>query len=352
MSSRIGFREKNNTTGLDVRLYEGSDPNIGVDPYTAMTDNGDGSYYCDISVSKKYTLVVEGVIQDEVRGRTLPSSDLINQIEFDAHKNADGSGGTSSPPTNKEHNAAAIYLADAGGRYSGTDIEAALQEIAGSGRTTQTVKDNYDTIQNHLHAIINDLITGGTTDALSAEMGKDLGDDIGDMDFSTSTYLANMTNLTNALLALDAKIWEFFIRGSEPGSEANLRRILLFFSYDGQLIGTSGYLTMAKGIACSATHGIVMTRAGSITGISASWIGANITSDRIIYLKVQKNGTDLINLQITDAEAANLKDSTTHAAGDYTFSAGDKIGMAYAIDASGDYLDDVMIMVELTLATS
>ncbi len=37
-------------------------------------------------------------------------------------------------------------IADAGSRYTGTEVEAALQELAGSGRTTETVKANADAI--------------------------------------------------------------------------------------------------------------------------------------------------------------------------------------------------------------
>jgi hypothetical protein len=38
--------------------------------------------------------------------------------------------------------AAWVDIADAGGRFTGTEVEAALQELAGSGRTTETVKEN------------------------------------------------------------------------------------------------------------------------------------------------------------------------------------------------------------------
>ena len=41
-------------------------------------------------------------------------------------------------------NADDVNIADAGGRYTATEVETALQEIAGSGRTTETVKGTYD----------------------------------------------------------------------------------------------------------------------------------------------------------------------------------------------------------------
>jgi len=42
------------------------------------------------------------------------------------------------------HLASAIHMVDMGSRFTGEDVEAALQEIAGSGRTTETVKGNAD----------------------------------------------------------------------------------------------------------------------------------------------------------------------------------------------------------------
>ena len=44
------------------------------------------------------------------------------------------------------HTASAIRVLDPGGRYSAGDAESALQEIAGDGRTTETVKANADDI--------------------------------------------------------------------------------------------------------------------------------------------------------------------------------------------------------------
>ncbi|MEE8597906.1 MAG: hypothetical protein V3S69_00010, partial [Dehalococcoidales bacterium] len=43
-----------------------------------------------------------------------------------------------------DQNAVDVPIADAGARYTGTEVEAALQEIAGAGRTTETVKANTD----------------------------------------------------------------------------------------------------------------------------------------------------------------------------------------------------------------
>ena len=57
------------------------------------------------------------------------------------------------------HNASAIPIVDSGNRYTGTNVETALQEIAGAGRTTETVKNLSDGLGSH---------TGATTDAHDA----------------------------------------------------------------------------------------------------------------------------------------------------------------------------------------
>jgi hypothetical protein len=49
---------------------------------------------------------------------------------FNGHKNADGAGGTNAPATNKVHNAAAVEVGDSGGYFDATDVEAALAEEA------------------------------------------------------------------------------------------------------------------------------------------------------------------------------------------------------------------------------
>ncbi len=57
--------------------------------------------------------------------------------------------------------AADVPIVDAGGRYTAGEAEAALQEIAGAGRTTQTVKENAD-------AIIDLAGAGRTTETVKA----------------------------------------------------------------------------------------------------------------------------------------------------------------------------------------
>lgn len=52
--------------------------------------------------------------------------------------------------TSDAHDASAISIADAGSRITATEVEAALQELAGSGRTSETIKGNATSIANHL----------------------------------------------------------------------------------------------------------------------------------------------------------------------------------------------------------
>ena len=49
------------------------------------------------------------------------------------------------------HNASDIPIADTDGRYSAENVEAALQEIVGQNRTTETVKGNADAISGHMN---------------------------------------------------------------------------------------------------------------------------------------------------------------------------------------------------------
>ena len=67
--------------------------------------------------------------------------------------------------TSEPHLASSIPIQDSGNRYSGGNVETALQEIAGSSRTTQTVKGNADAISNH----VNDGSAAHASSAISTE---------------------------------------------------------------------------------------------------------------------------------------------------------------------------------------
>lgn len=61
-----------------------------------------------------------------------------------------------------------VTIADAGGRYTGVEVEAALQEIAGVGRTTETVKQN----ANDIAAIDSSKWTLSATDIFNSNAGN------------------------------------------------------------------------------------------------------------------------------------------------------------------------------------
>ena len=192
--------------GANVDLYY-----YGGAKYTDMIDNGDGSYYCNVVASGKYTVYINGTAQDEGTGIWIPADDTptaaglaaksdkvsgatngnlagldtngnLTDSGYDptdflqaSHANANGAGGSSTPATNKVHNAAAIGVTDAGGLLTATDVEAALAEI------------------------------------------KTL---IGTMDLSTGSFVVGMTSITNALLALNNQLYDLYLRGGDSSGNA------------------------------------------------------------------------------------------------------------------------------------
>ena len=345
MSVRFSVTVQNATgdaqTGQNVDLYAHGGAKVG-----DFTDNGDGTYYYDVTTSGKYDVYVGGVLQDEMTGIYIAADDLVSDISdkadkvsspttgdfagldangnltdsgnsasdflTDSHKNADGAGSTSAPATNKEHNAAAVELSDSGGYFSTDDVEAALQTI---GSILQISNSS--------------------------------------LDFASSNYLTSLTKVKDALLALDTKVFEFFIKGNDINAETNLRRMVLTFGFSGNLTGVIGSLKMVDGIACSSTQGIVMMRAGSITGISATWSGNSITTGETINLFSTINGAANTNFALV-IDSDNKDDQKIYEVidtGTLTFAAGDKIGTGYIIDSSGDYLTNVVLAIEITLST-
>jgi microcystin-dependent protein len=68
--------------------------------------------------------------------------DVVAEIGADEIKDTHIDWGTGAGQVS----AVDLPIADAGSRYTGTEVETALQELAGSGRTTETVKANADAI--------------------------------------------------------------------------------------------------------------------------------------------------------------------------------------------------------------
>jgi hypothetical protein len=80
-------------------------------------------------------------LKDMFREKHLEDGDHKNDVIRDNHIDwGTGSGQVS---------AADVPIADGGNRYTGTNVETAMQEVAGAGRTTETVKGNADDLTSH-----------------------------------------------------------------------------------------------------------------------------------------------------------------------------------------------------------
>ncbi len=100
----------NALTGKTVRLRTTGD--VLIDTFT---DNSDGAYYISVAASGEYNITIDGeAAQDELTGIFIAVDDVSSHI-------AD----TSNP---HEVEADRVDIADAGGYFTGTDVEAALQE--------------------------------------------------------------------------------------------------------------------------------------------------------------------------------------------------------------------------------
>lgn len=75
-------------------------------------------------------LALQELLEDQVE--LLETEDGLLATAIAGHKNQSSGA----------HAASAVSLADAAGRYTATEVEAALAELAGAGRTTETVKVN------------------------------------------------------------------------------------------------------------------------------------------------------------------------------------------------------------------
>lgn len=216
--------------GQDVDLYAGASPTIP-GAHTDMTDNSDGSYYCSVSASGIYTVVVGGTIHDEMQGIYITVDDGATAQDLADHENADGAGGDDTPATNKVHNASAIELKDSAGRFSASDVEAGLAELAGSGRTTQTVKanaDDIDTLETAMTAVKG---TGWVDENL-----VDVSEKIGDMVFTTAYYLKSLSSpdITECLTELANRIYQNYL---VMIGESGYNKQELVFYFDTNTIG-------------------------------------------------------------------------------------------------------------------
>lgn len=315
--------------GANVDLYYS-----GGAKYADMTDNGDGSYYCSVAVSGKYDVYINGTLQDEATGIWITADDMptaaslaakadkvsgavngnlaaldtngnlldsgYDQSDFlqAAHANANGSGGSATPATNKVHNAAAVGVIDSGGLLTATDVEAALAEI----------------------------------------MGK-----IGTMSISTGSFIAGLTNITDCLLALNNQLYDLYLRGGDSQSAQTSFKQHYIFTLSGNT-GASGYLNFC-GLSASV-FGFEPPRDGSITGVACNWPNSSMTSTEIT---IKPSGYSLMT--INAAEAGNTYKKSLFPVGDYPINAASN-GVEYTRTTGSGYLTDLMVLVEVTYGLS
>lgn len=315
--------------GANVDLYYS-----GGAKYADMTDNGDGSYYCSVAVSGKYDVYIGGTLQDEATGIWITADDMptaatlaakadkvsgatnnnlasldtngnlldsgYDQSDFlqASHANANGSGGSATPATNKVHNAAAVGLTDSGGLFTATDVEAALAEV------------------------------------------KTL---IGTMDLSTGSFVAGMTSITNALLALNNQLYDLYLRGGDAQSQQNNLKQHYIFTLSGNT-GASGYLNFC-GLSASV-FGFEPPRDGSITAVACNWSNQSMSGTSITI----KPSTYSL-MTINEAESAFTFKKTLFPVGDYVVIAASN-GVEYTRTAGSGYLTDLMVLVEVTYGLS
>ena len=235
------------------------------------------------------------------QGRALKVLVDADSAALAAHQNANGAGGSGVPAINKVHNAAAIGIIDAGARFTATDIEGALQELAGSGR--------------------------------SAENVKSLATLIGSMGLSSGEFVKDATDITSALLMLNNQLYDLYLRGGELSQNYKSKNILVF-QYPGAINNTWQYLYHGN-LLTSEEHGPSVPRDGSITAISLSWSAAVVESiTRTIRFMVYMNGLLHANITIEDGQESLLKKTVYFQIGDYPVFAGAKLSV-YALVSNG-----------------
>lgn len=289
MSARFSIQLLNSGGSLvvdsDVDLYSGASPSVP-GAHTDMTNNSDGTYYCSVSASGVYTVVVDGSVQDEFQGIYIAVDDSVLDSDLTLHVNADGAGGTSTPATNKVHNAAAIELEDTATRFTATDVEAGLAELAGSGRTTETVKANNTAIGTVNTAIgtINSTITAMKGTSWGTENLVEAYDLIGDMSFTTSPWLKALSSpdVCDCLRELDLRSWSNYQNIINAGGGGITKKEISIF-IDTDDIGHGG--------SAIEVHQMRFSSAMIVDRIQFYNQGTAPTNDAIIYCNTAQNGT-------------------------------------------------------------
>lgn len=226
MSVKIDFSYQNaegqGISGASVELWTG-DGGAGESKIDDATDHGNGNYSMEYSVSGKYTIKVNGTAVPSMTNRYLPADDLLKQGHVDGttlefvdigsgvYNIRVKAGGVDTLQLKDDSVTKDKVAADVAGdglkqNANGSlspDPDGSTIEVNGSGKLA--VKDN---VFCEIADLVNDLTTGGTNKALTAEQGKTLKNLIGSLSFSEVPYLKylNSVNVSNALINLAFQI--------------------------------------------------------------------------------------------------------------------------------------------------
>jgi len=298
----------NPLTGKDVDLYEGASPTVP-GAHIDMTDNGDGTYYTDLTDAGIYTVVVDGIIQEEMNGVWMGTDEIRNHI-------------------------------DAANPHSGSASQADLDDLAGTGRTTETVKGNADDIT---------AIKGtGWTSSMTLKDHDDridaLETKVGTASFGTTTFVQSGDDITQAIQRLDKRTAIHETLLGQSGSGEN--KAYFTFSYPGALGSGTTYLKLAGG--ADGDKGYAIPRPGYITAVAITWAdGSGVASGDNWDFHVQVNETDTFVKSVDDSNAGADYEGGTADVGTYDFSQWSRLRVKVEGTATGT-LGSPAVVVEVT----
>ena len=308
----------NALTGQNVDVYA-----YGGSKIADMTDNGDGSYYADISTTQKIVIYVNGAAQAETNGIIAVADDITsfsgdlddkadkvsgatngNLAGLDTngnltdsgvaasgvldsdHAQANGAGGTTSLSTNRVHHAQAIQLQDVAGNFDATELEGVISEI---------------------------------------------GDLIGDMSFTSTNFISDLETISAALRALDNKIMDaIYLAGGAAGAASTF---IMQFS-----------LTGAQTSAYFDAYGFPVPRGCYVSKMVITWSAASIAETAGIAVGI---GSGVFGT-IDNDEDALLYKVFTNAGNSFSYSAGQLI-RPRVVATGSDSITNPRLTVEFTV---
>ncbi len=186
-------------------------------PYVpgSKINNGDGSYYFTITESGKYSLLINGIEQDEFKDTYIAGEDSLTQ------QNIDGTPTKGQVILNSDileiQDAATIVLeGEIVNNLVSSNTDKALS--AAQGKTLKDVQDLQLLISN----IINDLVSSDTDKPLSALQGKNLQDDI-TLSFAGAYFISDDFNISQNFERLDQAVYNNLVSFGSISQETIFR---------------------------------------------------------------------------------------------------------------------------------